>query len=146
MSKYTYIKHGLLLTCYHPYGNLILLIKKKREGDSSKLELWQYYCMVTPLRATQECCMLFQTNPGSNKTPSVQLLISHLTNHLSKRIKTCWTLLEKQGQNHRRPSPMDSYTWTQQYGPISKNLHSSALCRHWVQSRWLTRVMADKDR
>ena len=32
---------------------------------------------------------------------------------------------------------MDSYTWTHQCWLISKNLASSALCRHWMPSRAL---------
>ena len=30
---------------------------------------------------------------------------------------------------------MDSYTWTRQSWPSSKDLHTSSLCRYWMQSR-----------
>ena len=39
-------KYELLVAGCHAYGNLIFPIKKN--GISSKLWLWQYYCMVAP--------------------------------------------------------------------------------------------------
>ena len=38
---------------------------------------------------------------------------------------------------------MDSYTWTHQWWPTSKNLHSSALC--WISFRGLPRMFTDRD-
>ena len=59
------------------------------------------------------------------KTALVRLLTSNLTHHLNKTCKTCWELLKNSGKTHKRRSSMDSYTWTHQCWPISKNLQSS---------------------
>ena len=40
---------------------------------------------------------------------------------------------------------MDSFTCTHQCWPTSKNLRSSALCRHWMPFRGLTEAMGEKD-
>ena len=38
-------------------------------------------------------------------------------------------------QSHKRCSLIDSYTWTCQFWRTSKDLCTSALCRHWMQCR-----------
>ena len=65
------------------------------------------------------------------KTASVQPLASHYTNHPSKKIKTCWTLLVKKGQTHEQYTHIDSSTWTYQCWQSKKHLHSSDLWRPW---------------
>ena len=61
------------------------------------------------------------------KTAVARPLTSYHKNHQSKS-KTCWALLEKQEQTHKRLSLMDSHTWTHQGWPVSKDLHTLALC------------------
>ena len=63
-----------------------------------------------------------------HKTTAVQLLTFHLKDHPSKMNKTCRTLLLQQEWTHKWCSSMDSYTWTYQCRPTSKNLFISALC------------------
>ena len=50
-----------------------------------------------------------------HQTAPVQQTVSHLTNHSSKMDKTCWALMMKQGQTHKRHPFMDSCTWKCQY-------------------------------
>ena len=54
-------------------------------------------------------------------------------------------------QSRKRCSPKDSNVWTHQCWPTIKDLYTSALCEHWMQSRrptrndgWLGRI-ARKD-
>ena len=47
-----------------------------------------------------------------------------------KMNKTCRTLLEKQQQSNKGCSSMNSYIWTCQCWPTSKNLSASAQCKH----------------
>ena len=70
---------------------------------------------------TQGCCVLFWTNTGSS---TLQLLYVHL-------LPISQTLLGIAGGSEWH-SPMDFYTRTYQCWPTSKNLHSSALCGHWM--------------
>ena len=81
------------------------------------------------------CCFeqILETTPNKTPTPTPHL------NYLSKIDKTCWILLERQRQSCERHSPVDSYTWTHHCWPISKDLRSSALCRHWMLSRGPTK-------
>ena len=68
------------------------------------------------------------------KTAAIRPLTSYLTNHATKISTTSWSLLVKQEQTHKWHSPMDSSTWTHQYCPTNKSLHSSALCEHRIES------------
>ena len=72
------------------------------------------------------------------KTAIVWSLTSHLTSHSHKTNKTCWELLEKWRWTHNQSS-LDFYIWICHCKPTSKKLHSSALCRHWMLSKGLTK-------
>ena len=61
----------------------------------------------------------------SHKTAVVRPFTFYLTYHPSKTNKICGAQLEK-------CSLMDSYTWTFKHWPTSTDLHTSALCRHWM--------------
>ena len=65
-------------------------------------------------------------------------LTSHLTNHISKTSKICEIILKTYGRTHKPRSFMDSFTWTRRYCLTYKDLHTSALCGHRMQSRRLT--------
>ena len=64
------------------------------------------------------CCFEQILEATPHKTAAVRPLTSHLANHPSKMKKTYWA--------HQ--------CWL-----TSKDLHSSALCEHWVQSRGLAK-------
>ena len=83
---------------------------------------------------TQECYGLFWTNPGSNNPRNNRCTATYLPsqNYLIKTNKTCEALLEKHGRAHKWRSSIDSYTWTCQCYSTSKNVFTSALCRHWM--------------
>ena len=66
------------------------------------------------------------------KTAAIRPLASHLTNHPSN---TSWELFKKWEKNWKWCS-MDTPAWT-----TNKNLHSSALCRPWMQSRGPIKIM-----
>ena len=68
--------------------------------------------------------------------PFISYLASH---HARKESKTFWALLVKWGRIHKRRSFMDSYLWTHQCWPICKHFNLSALRRHYVLSRGLTK-------
>ena len=91
---------------------------------------------------TRMLCAVFNK---SWRSPSWPLTI-HLTNYPGKTNKTCWALLKKQEPTHNQHSPVDSYTWTHQNWPTSKDLYSSALCEHYMQSRWPTKIGTDNGR
>ena len=59
----------------------------------------------------------------------------------SKIKKICRAQLENQRQTHKQYSTMDSYTWIHQCWPIGKDLHTSALCGHRMQSKRLSRML-----
>ena len=82
------------------------------------------------------CCFDQILEAASYKKTIDWPLPSHHTNHSSKMNKACWALLENQGQTHKWCFPMESNIWTHSCWPTSKNLHSSPLCRHRIQSRW----------
>ena len=104
---------------------------------------------------TQECSELSWTNPGGKKTTKQQLY-GHLTpitkNHSSKMNKTSRTQLEKQRQTHKWRSSISPYTWTFQCRLTSKNLFTSALCRHndvvWKTCReqWMIGTDGERER
>ena len=50
------------------------------------------------------CCFEQILEATPNKTVTVEPLASQLKNHPSKTNKTCWALLEKQGQTHKQHS------------------------------------------
>ena len=76
------------------------------------------------------------------KTATLQPLSSHLTNPPSKTNKTsCWALMQKKRQTHKKRSLMDSYTWTHQCWPTSKDLRTVTEC----SLRDLFGVMDDRD-
>ena len=80
-----------------------------------------------------------------NKTTAVRTLTAYLTNHPGKTTKTCWVLLEKQGQIHEQRSSVDSDTLLHQCWLTSENLHTSTLCRHrtpcgWHDKEWLKKM------
>ena len=63
----------------------------------------------------------------------------------------CWWSIDE--FIHKRRSPMDSNTRTHQGWPTSKDLRTSNLCRHWMQSRgpeksdgWQWRMARKKER
>ena len=111
---------------------------------SFDLGITQRCCMIFVNKSwkqhpTKGCCMLFGTNLGTITLQNSRCIpiYLHLANHSRMSSKKCWALLEKKGPTHKLYSPMDSYSWTCQGSLTSKNLHSSALCVHWVPSREL---------
>ena len=68
------------------------------------------------------------------KTAVIWSLASHLTNYPSKTSKEWWALLEKKGRNHKQRSFLG--TWISLYLLTNKDLHTSVLCGHWMQSGW----------
>ena len=83
------------------------------------------------------------------KTEAVRSPISHLTNHPSKTNKIYGALLEKQGWTHKWCSLIDSYIWTYQCSRTSKDLLTSAPCRHRMQPRrpaWSGEIRMDGER
>ena len=66
------------------------------------------------------CCFEQILEAASYKIPGVPPFFSHLVNHPNKTIKICLPLLEKQGQTHKKHSPMYSNTWTHQCWLTSK--------------------------
>ena len=76
---------------------------------------------------------------ASHKAADVLPLTFHLENYLSKTNKTCEIMLDEQGQIYERHFLIDCYTRTSQWWPTIKNLHTSALCGHWMRSRGPTR-------
>ena len=99
------------------------------------MTVWMHHLNITygekaRWETTQECYMLFWTNPGSNTPQNSSCTVTHLPSHkpLNKTNKNaghCW-----------RNSLLDSYTWTCQCWPTSKDWsHTLALCGHWMQSR-----------
>ena len=91
--------------------------------------------LVYELHKNAACFFEQILEAAPQKTVTIWLFTSHLINYLSKTSKTCWALLKKQGQTHKWHSLMGYYTWTYQHWSTSKNLLSSALCRHWMLFR-----------
>ena len=80
--------------------------------------------------------MLFSTILGCSTQQNISCMATYLPshNHLSRTNMTCWILLVKWGCTHKWRSFMDSHTWTRQCWPINKDLHTTALCGHSMQS------------
>ena len=77
------------------------------------------------LHINAACCFEQIVDETLYKTAAVRLLTSHLSSHHSRTSKS--------RQTHNRRFFMESYTWTYKCWSTSKNLHSSALCGHWMQ-------------
>ena len=82
------------------YGCTTLMLKKKMLREKTWWKLFK--------NATRCFELILEAKPY--KTEAVRPLTSHLKNHPSKVNKTCRTLLEKQGQTHKRYSSSDPYT------------------------------------
>ena len=76
------------------------------------------------------CCLEKILKVAPNKIAAVGQLNCHLTHHPSQKNQICMAVLEKQGRTHKRSSFVDSYVWTRQCRPTSKDLHTTALCGH----------------
>ena len=83
--------------------------------------------------------LILSCKKHSTKTAVIRPLTTHLTNHPNITRKTHWALLENEEQTHKQCSPFESYIWTHQCWPTSKNLHSLALCKHWLLSKGFTK-------
>ena len=100
-------------------------------------------CMFTPLgikwntrrkngNYSRMLCAIFNKNLKQHSTK--QWLYVHLV-HITRTIHLgqtrhaghCWRMLDE--------LISDIFLWTPTYGPTSKKLHSSTLCRHWITSR-----------
>ena len=101
------------------------------------------------METTQECQVLFWTNPGKstsqNSTCIAIHLSSHFINHPSKMCKTWWALMETQEQTHKQCFLMDSYTWTHQCWPTSKNYIHQLCVNTGCRFEVLLIAMTNKD-
>ena len=82
------------------------------------------------LHKNAACCFEHFLKATPRKTPSVQSPTTYLTNYPSKADKTCCTLLRSGDE-----LISNVFLWTSSHGThqgclTSKDLHSSALCRH----------------
>ena len=132
VSTYTLRRCGILLTDYQSYENLIYNktgFPPSRSYLHTTIEMnhldvkthikknawWERNenaarCLEQTLGATPE------------ETIAVRPLSSHLTSYSSKTNKPCGKLLERQGRTHKQCSLMESFIWSCQYWPTSKNL------------------------
>ena len=135
-------KHCLLLTDYRPCGNMSSLIKFFQALDVSVL-LYDLHHLDSnetlgekaklKIHNAAPCCFeqILETVPYKTV---IRPFASHPTN-LPRKAGT--TLQGKKGGTHKQRSLMGSDTWIQKYWPTTKNVHLSALCRHWMSSREL---------
>ena len=65
-----------------------------------------------------------------HETPTIRTLAPHHKNYTSSTNQTRRTLLEKQGQAHKRCTPVDPHTWMCKSGTTSTNLHTAAMWGH----------------
>ena len=86
------------------------------------------------LHKNAACCFELILEATFHKTAVVRLPTSHITINPSKMNNTSETQLEKLGQTHERCCLIEFYAWTHHYQPTNKDLHKSALCRHWMPS------------
>ena len=110
----------------------------------NKTWLWEYYWIAaslvlkqnasrkTLIRNTLEWYVLFWTVP--HKTVAARPLTSYLTNP-PRWTRHAGPYYWNKDEPHKRCFLMDSYPWTRQCWPTSKDFHTSPLCGHWIQSR-----------
>ena len=95
----------------------------------------------------QTCCVPFGTNLGSSTLQNGRYTTTHLPSQkTSKTNKTYWILLKKQGQTHKRHSPVDSNTWTHQCWQTNKKLYFQLCADTRCRAEDLPIMMADKER
>ena len=98
--------------------------------------IWVHY-MDSNKTAGEEARRQLHKNAASNleqvlaatphKTPTVRPPASYHENYSSLMNQTCRTLLEKQGQTHKRCTLMDPHTWPCKSRTTSMNIHSAAM-------------------
>ena len=79
------------------------------------------------------CTVLRKSWLQNRTTASVRTLASHPIKHPSKTNKTYGALLEKQRRSHKRRFSMESDIYMRQCWSMGRDLHTSAMCGHWMQ-------------
>ena len=116
--KWGFFKNMVVLVLLYGYTTWTLM--RDLEKKSYLVTIYECYCFEQILEA------------APYKTATVWLLTIQISQTYFHN-KTCWILLVKWRINIC--SQMDSYTWTHQCWPTSKDLHSYALCGHWMLLR-----------